>query len=109
MLSYVVVQFYPWFKFYFPLFQTHALSHSKVEKSKHISLKTVNVKPKCVRENTLANRRTYLYGNDFHVTRANYFTHYKTQRHEKKGDQCRNNTHVARPKYFTFYKTRKVI
>ena len=51
----------------------------------------------------------HLYGNDFHVTRAKYFTHYKTQRHKKKGDQCRNNTHVAHPKYFTFYKTRKVI
>ena len=44
----------------------------------------------------------HLYGNDFHVARANYFTHYKTRKHEKKGDQCRNHNHVARPKYFTF-------
>ena len=28
MVIYVVVQFYPWFKFYFALFQTHYDNHT---------------------------------------------------------------------------------
>ena len=33
---YVVVQFYPWFKFYFPLFQTHyhTLQYPKTKENK---------------------------------------------------------------------------
>ena len=35
---YVVVQFYPWFKFYFPLFQTH-YQHYHTQKQREIKLK----------------------------------------------------------------------
>ena len=36
MYIYVMVQFYPWFKFYFPLFQTHyhTLQYPKTKEKK---------------------------------------------------------------------------